>query len=77
MPETILLRFANEARALNITRMHEIHEPKLFTLAVTLGRVRAAQALDDLAEMFIRLLDRLRVAMSISQGKVRVSTIPC
>ena len=53
MPETKLQRFADEARALNVARMQALQAPKRFTLAVTLIRLRTAQALDDLAEMFI------------------------
>jgi TnpA family transposase len=58
IPETKLQRFADEARALDITRMQATHAAKRLTLAVTLIRVRTAQALDDLAEMFIRLMHK-------------------
>ena len=58
IPETKLQRFADEARALDIARMQETHAAKRLTLAVTLIRVRTAQALDDLAEMFIRLMHK-------------------
>jgi TnpA family transposase len=59
MPEVKLQRFADEARALNRTRMHLLNAPKRFTLAVALIRVRTAQALDDLTEMFLRRLQKL------------------
>ena len=59
VPETKLERFAAEAKALNVSRMNEIHQSKRFTLAVALIRVRTAQALDDLAEMFIRRMQKL------------------
>jgi TnpA family transposase len=59
IPESKLQRFADEARALNVARMQALQAPKRFTLAVTLIRLRTAQALDDLAEMFIRRLQKL------------------
>ncbi len=59
IPEMKLQRFASEAEALNISRMNETQESKRFTLAVTLIRVRTAAALDDLAEMFIRRMQKL------------------
>jgi hypothetical protein len=59
IPEAKLQRFADEARALNISRMHETQEAKRVALAVALIRVRTAQALDDLADMFIRRLQTL------------------
>jgi TnpA family transposase len=59
IPETKLQRFAEEARALNVARMQAIQEAKRVTLAVALIRLRTAQALDDLAEMFIRRLQKL------------------
>jgi TnpA family transposase len=59
IPETKLQRFASEARALNVSRMNLTQETKRFTLAVALIRVRTAQAKDDLAEMFIRCIQKL------------------
>jgi TnpA family transposase len=59
IPEAKLQRFADEARALNVARMNETPEPKRCTLAVVLLRVRTAQALDDVAEMFIRRVQKL------------------
>jgi TnpA family transposase len=59
IPETKLQRFADEAQALNVTRMNRYQEVKRVTLAVALIRVRTAQALDDLAEMFLRLMHRM------------------
>jgi TnpA family transposase len=60
IPEAKLQRFADEARALNISRMHETHEAKRVALAVALIRVRTAQALDDLTDMFIRRMQKLQ-----------------
>ena len=59
IPETKLQRFADEARALDVARMNAMPAPKRWTLAVTLIRIRTAQALDDLAEMFIRRIQKL------------------
>jgi TnpA family transposase len=59
IPEAKLQRFADEARAADISRMNEMGEAKRLTLAVALLRVRTAQALDDLAEMFIRRMQKL------------------
>jgi TnpA family transposase len=59
IPEAKLQRFADEARALNVSRMQAMHETKRVTLAVALIRVRTAQALDDVAEMFIRRMQKL------------------
>lgn len=59
IPETKLQRFADEARALNMARMNETQQAKRVTLALALIRVRTAQALDDLAEMFIRRMQKL------------------
>jgi TnpA family transposase len=59
IPETKLRRFADEAWALNVTQMNRFREAKRATLAITLTRVRTAQALDDLAEMFLRLMQKM------------------
>jgi hypothetical protein len=59
VPETKLQRFAEEARAFNVTRMHSLPEPKRDAVAVALIRVRTAQALDDLVEMFLRRVQKL------------------
>jgi hypothetical protein len=59
VPETKLQRFAEEARALNVARMHTLPAPKRYPFAVALIRVRTAQALDDLVEMFLRRLQKL------------------
>lgn len=59
IPEAKLQRFADEARALNVNRMNETQAPKRWTLAVALVRRRTTQALDDLAEMFIRQMNKL------------------
>jgi len=59
IPETKLQRFADEARAANVAQMHRYREAKRVTLAVAFIRVRTAQTLDDLAEMFLRLMQKM------------------
>ena len=59
IPETKLQRFADEARAWNVAQMNRCREAKRTALAVALIRVRTAQALDDLAEMFLRLMQKM------------------
>lgn len=59
VPETKLQRFVDEARALNVNRMNEMQPAKRLTLTVALIRARTAQALDDLAEMFVRRISKL------------------
>jgi hypothetical protein len=59
IPEAKLQRFADEARVMDMSRMHETQASKRVTLAVALIRVRTAQALDDLTEMFIRRIQKL------------------
>ena len=59
IPEAKLQRFADEARALNASRMRAMQETKRVTLAVALIRIRTAQTLDDVAEMLIRRMQKL------------------
>jgi TnpA family transposase len=55
----IFIRFADEARALHMTHMNRHREAKRATLVVALIRVCTAQALDDLAEMCLRLMQKM------------------
>src|SRR5262245_13383207 len=59
IPETTLQRFAEAARALDTSRMQAMQAATRVTLAVALIRVQTALALDDLAEMCIRRLQKL------------------
>nr|MDQ3959467.1 DUF4158 domain-containing protein [Pseudomonadota bacterium] len=59
VPETKLQCFVDKARALNVNRMNEMQPTKRLTLTVALIRARTAQALDDLAEMFVRRISKL------------------
>ena len=58
-PETKWLHFAAEAMALDANQMKEFHEAKRCTFAAALLRQRYSQTLDDLAEMFIKRLQRM------------------
>jgi len=59
IPETTFQRCADEARALQVTQMNRYRDAQRATLAVALTRVHTAQALDDLAEMFLRLRQKM------------------
>lgn len=59
IPETKLQRFADEAKALNVSQMNRLPSPKRFTLAAALIQTQTAQALDDLTEMYLRRVGKL------------------
>jgi hypothetical protein len=55
-----LQRFAAEARALNASRMKEAKADKRYALAVAFIRRQRARALDDGADILIRLVQRMQ-----------------
>lgn len=59
IPEAKVERFAGESRAFDMSRMNELTADKRFTFAATLICAQRAQALDDLAEMYIRSVRKL------------------
>ena len=59
IPETKWLHCAAEAMALDANQMKELPEAKRATLAAALLRQRYSQTLDDIAEMFIKRLQRM------------------
>lgn len=59
VPDQKIRQFAAEARTLNAAALSAVVEPKRLTLVAALLRRQAAQALDDLADMFIRLTQRM------------------
>jgi len=59
IPDRKLRHFAVEARALNAAVLSHVTESKRMTLMATLLRSQVAQALDDAAEMFVRLTTRM------------------
>ncbi len=59
MPTNKLQQFATEAKTLDASDMHLLTPHKRYALAATLIQVQAAKALDDLAEMFVRRVQKL------------------
>ena len=59
IPVTKRRQFANEARALDVAKMARIPARKRYALAVVLIRQQYAQALDDTAELLIKLMRQL------------------
>jgi TnpA family transposase len=52
-------QFAAEARSLDVASMRDFAEPKRLTLAAALVLVQVGRAYDDVADMFIRLVQRM------------------
>jgi len=59
IPESKMRRFSHEARSLNIAQMNEMEETKRLTLAAAMAHTQAAQAIDDLTDMFLRSAKKL------------------
>ena len=59
IPEVKLKQFAAEARSLDVASMNDLTEPKRLTLAAALVFAQTGQALDDVADMYVRLVQRL------------------
>ena len=59
VPDRKLRQFAAEARTLNAAVLSHVTESKRVALMTTLLRSQVAQALDDAAEMFVRLTTRM------------------
>lgn len=59
IPDVKVKQFAAEARSLDVASMHDYTEPKRLTLATALVLVQMARALDDIADMYIRLVQKL------------------
>ena len=59
IPEVKFQRFSDEAMSLNINEMNDLPEEKRYTLTLALICSQTAQAIDDLAEMFIRSVKKL------------------
>jgi len=60
IPGVKLQRFAFEGRALNASRMKEARPDKRYAFAVALIHRQRARALDDAADMLIRLVHRMQ-----------------
>jgi len=58
-PDVKVKQFAAEARSLDVASMNDLTEAKRLTLAATLVFAQTGRALDDVADMFVRLVQRL------------------
>ncbi|MCI0559397.1 MAG: hypothetical protein MN733_12955, partial [Nitrososphaera sp.] len=59
LPDVKIKQFAAEARTLNLTLMNGLQSPKRYTPAAALIREQVARSLDDVAEMFVRRMQRI------------------
>jgi hypothetical protein len=59
VPDVKIKQFAAEARSLDLGSIHDCAEPKRLTLTAALVAVQIARALDDAADMFVRLVQKL------------------
>jgi len=59
IPDVKLKQFAAEARSLDVASMNDLTETKRLTLAATLVFAQTGRALDDVADMYVRLVQRL------------------
>jgi TnpA family transposase len=59
IPDIKVKQFAAEARSLDLGSIHDCADPKRLTLTAALVVVQTARALDDVADMFIRLVQKL------------------
>lgn len=75
IPDQKLRQFAAEARSLNAADLSRMTEAKRLTLIAALLRRRAAAALDEAAEMFVRLT-MATTAISSCRGKSIIATSP-
>ena len=54
IPDSKIHRFIAEAKAINLTKVRRLPDLKSYALVALLAASQTAQALDDLAEMFVR-----------------------
>jgi len=59
IPDVKLKQFAAGARSLDVTSMNDLTETKRLTLAATLVFAQMGRALDDVGDMYVRLVQRL------------------
>jgi TnpA family transposase len=59
IPDVKIKQFAAEARSLDVASINDLTANKRLTLAAALVLSQTARALDDVADMFIRLMQRL------------------
>jgi TnpA family transposase len=59
IPDVKIRQFASEAKALDAASMRDLAEKKRYAIAAILIRLQTARALDDLAEMFVKRMQKL------------------
>jgi len=59
IPQSKMKQFITEARALNIANMNELKIHKRYTLAALLIRAQTGNAIDDIADIIIRIVQNL------------------
>jgi TnpA family transposase len=59
IPDIKVKQFAAEARSLDVASMNDLTPTKRLTLAAALVLSQTARALDDVADMFVRLMQRI------------------
>jgi TnpA family transposase len=59
VPDVKIKQFALEARSLDLASINDLAKPKRFTLVAALIVSQTARALDDVADMFIRMVQKL------------------
>lgn len=59
IPQSKIKQFTTEARALNAANMNELRPHKRYTLAAVLIRAQTGKAIDDIADIIIRLMQKL------------------
>lgn len=74
VPSVKVQHFAAEAQTLNSARMKTLNPAKQYTLAAALLRLQYAQALDDIAEMFIKRMRQLHHSAKDALTQHRLDT---
>lgn len=59
IPDVKVKQFAAEARSLDLSSLRDCAEPKRLTLSAALVLMQTARAFDDVADMFVRLVQKL------------------
>lgn len=73
IPEAKLRQFAAEARSLDLTSMNDLPERKRLTLVAAFVFKQTAQALDDIAGMFIRQVKKMHNSANEALTAYRVT----
>ncbi|WP_373538752.1 Tn3 family transposase [Chamaesiphon sp.] len=74
IPELKVKHFAEEAMTLDAARMKQMESAKRYPLVLALLGVRYARTLDDLAEMFIKLMQQMHQKGKTALAEYRVQT---